>query len=161
MVELWLFFLSCFWGPQKRFKFGILDLKDCLKKLGIGPNLYGKSVPYLMGLGGWYWPYHCMYVPKFCIIIYLTRVQTWFWVYSNLGFQLLKHGHFLINFRFWLFGNRTHWMLYKGMINIKLVDAFSFYMIRKAFTIVFKKIFGLSINITRVPTSRESWNAEV
>ena len=25
-----------FWGPQKRFKFWILDLKACLKKLGIG-----------------------------------------------------------------------------------------------------------------------------
>jgi hypothetical protein len=36
-----------FWGPQKRFKFWILDLKVCLKKLGIGSGLYGKSVLYL------------------------------------------------------------------------------------------------------------------
>ena len=36
-----------FWGPQKRFKFWILDLKVCLKKLGIGPGLYEKSVLYL------------------------------------------------------------------------------------------------------------------
>ena len=47
MVELWLFFLSCFWGPLKRFKFWILDFKVCLKKLGIGPGMYGKSVLYL------------------------------------------------------------------------------------------------------------------
>ena len=32
---------------KKRFKFWILDLKVCLKKLGIGPGLYGKSVLYL------------------------------------------------------------------------------------------------------------------
>ena len=37
-----------FWGPQKRFKFWILDLKVYLKKLGIGPGLYWKSVLYLM-----------------------------------------------------------------------------------------------------------------
>ena len=37
-----------FWGPQKRFKFWILDLKVCLKKQVIGPGLYGKSVLYLM-----------------------------------------------------------------------------------------------------------------
>ena len=29
-----------FWGPQKRLKFWILDLKVCLKKLSIGPGLY-------------------------------------------------------------------------------------------------------------------------
>ena len=44
-----------FWGPQKRFKFWILDLKVYLKKLGIGPGLYGKSVLYLMSL--WYAEY--------------------------------------------------------------------------------------------------------
>ena len=35
-----------FWGPQKWSKL-ILDLKVCLKKLSIGPGLYGKSVLYL------------------------------------------------------------------------------------------------------------------
>ena len=38
------------WGPQKRLKFWILDLKVCLKKLGIGSGLYGKSVLYLLFL---------------------------------------------------------------------------------------------------------------
>ena len=54
MVELWLFFHFCFWGPpknfwdpQKRSKFWILDPKLCLKKLSIGPGLYGKSVLFL------------------------------------------------------------------------------------------------------------------
>jgi hypothetical protein len=32
---------------KKRFKFWILDLKVCLKKLGIGSGWYGKSVLYL------------------------------------------------------------------------------------------------------------------
>ena len=39
-----------FWGPQKRFKFWILDLKVCLTKLGIGSGLNEKSVPYLLVL---------------------------------------------------------------------------------------------------------------
>ena len=58
-VELWLlFFCFCpknFWGPQKRFKFWILDLKVCLKKLDIGSGWYGKSVAYLFY---YYWPHH-------------------------------------------------------------------------------------------------------
>ena len=37
-----------FWGPQKRIIFWILDLKICLKKLGIGSGWYGKSVLYLL-----------------------------------------------------------------------------------------------------------------
>ena len=37
-----------FWGPQKRPKFWILDIKVCLKKLGIGSGLYGRSVLYLL-----------------------------------------------------------------------------------------------------------------
>ena len=44
-----------FWGPQKRFKFWILDLKVCLKKLDIGSGWYGKSVAYLFY---YYWPHH-------------------------------------------------------------------------------------------------------
>ena len=54
MMELWSFFLTCFWGPikllrpLKRPKFWILDIKVCLKKLGIGPGLYVKSVLYLL-----------------------------------------------------------------------------------------------------------------
>ena len=39
--------LKNFWGPQKRFKFWILELKVWFKKLGIGSGLYGKSVLYL------------------------------------------------------------------------------------------------------------------
>ena len=51
MMELWSFFLSCFWGPlnfwgpQKRLKFWILDIKVCLKKLGIGIRLVWKKCP--------------------------------------------------------------------------------------------------------------------
>jgi hypothetical protein len=47
MMEFCLFFLSCFWGPQKRPNFWILDLWVCLKKLGLEPDLYEKSVLYL------------------------------------------------------------------------------------------------------------------
>ena len=39
--------LKNFWGPQKRSTCWIIDLKVCLKKLGIGPGLYEKSVLYL------------------------------------------------------------------------------------------------------------------
>jgi hypothetical protein len=39
-----------FWGPKKRFKFWILDLKVCLKKLGIGSGWYRKSVLYLLNM---------------------------------------------------------------------------------------------------------------
>ena len=56
MVELWLFFLFCFWGPQELLrpskKVQILDYlpKVCLKKQGIGSGLYGKSVLYLLDI---------------------------------------------------------------------------------------------------------------
>ena len=40
--------LKIFWGPQKRPNFWILDLWVCLKKLGLEPDLYGKSVLYLL-----------------------------------------------------------------------------------------------------------------
>ena len=39
--------LKIFWGPQKRPNFLILDLWICLKKLGLEPDIYGKSVLYL------------------------------------------------------------------------------------------------------------------
>ena len=42
MMEFWLFFLSCFWDPQKSLNFWILDLRKCLKKLGLEPGLYAK-----------------------------------------------------------------------------------------------------------------------
>ena len=48
--------LKIFWGPQKRLKFWILDLWVCLKKVGLGSGLYGKSVLYLMiPFGFIYW----------------------------------------------------------------------------------------------------------
>ena len=39
--------LKIFWGPQKWPNFWILDLWVCLKKVGLGAGLYGKSVLYL------------------------------------------------------------------------------------------------------------------
>ena len=39
--------LKIFWGPKKRLKSWIFDLWACLKKLGLGAGLYGKSVLYL------------------------------------------------------------------------------------------------------------------
>jgi hypothetical protein len=50
MMELWSLFFYWFWGPLKllRSKYLILDIKVCLKKLGIGSGLYGKSVLYLL-----------------------------------------------------------------------------------------------------------------
>ena len=52
MMEFWLFFLSCFWGPQNLLglskKTQLLDLWICLKKLGLEPDIYGKSVLYLV-----------------------------------------------------------------------------------------------------------------
>ena len=44
-MELWFFFLSCFWGPQKRSKFWILDLKVCLKKTKHWARLVWKKCP--------------------------------------------------------------------------------------------------------------------
>ena len=52
--ELWSFILSCFWGPLellrplKRSKFWTLDIKVCLKNLGIKAGLYEKSILYLL-----------------------------------------------------------------------------------------------------------------
>ena len=43
--------LKIFWGPQKRPNFWILDLWVCLKKLGLEPGWYGKSVLYLLTQG--------------------------------------------------------------------------------------------------------------
>ena len=68
MVELWLFFISCFW---------ILDLKVCLKKLGIGSGLYGKSVLYLLNTH-----------------LFLSSVL---WSYGLKGFEIL---HKIVPFNF-------------------------------------------------------------
>ena len=40
--------LKIFWGPKKRPNFWNLYLWVCLKKVGNGPGLYGKSVLYLV-----------------------------------------------------------------------------------------------------------------
>ena len=54
MMEFWSFFLPApealkiFWSPQKRPNFWILDLWVRLKKLGLEPGWYGKSVLYLV-----------------------------------------------------------------------------------------------------------------
>ena len=53
-----------FWGPQKRFKFWILDLKVCLKNLGIGSGLYGKSVLYIENMD------KGLTVPKWVLIVW-------------------------------------------------------------------------------------------
>ena len=45
-------------------------------------------------IGGWFfWPW---------AVIILNEGSKKFWVHWNLFFKLLKHGHFWINFRFWL-----------------------------------------------------------
>ena len=69
---------------------------------------------------------------------FLMRGPKIFWVHWNLFSKLLKHGHFGINFRFWLVWVSSekakvwvHWIFYEDMKNIQMGHALSFYMHRK------------------------------
>ena len=63
----------------------------------------GGGSYYSLGLdGGWFFGPWVFIIPKSSYQDLSNEGSNFFWVHWNLFFKLLKHGHFLINFRFWL-----------------------------------------------------------
>ena len=95
--------------------------------------------------------HYLLWYQKVHIKIFLMRGQNCFWVQWNLVFKLLEHGHFLMNFRFWLLGIELRISIsLSSLKNLKFDYALSFYILKKVFSHFFSKKNWVSIKLQGV-----------